>query len=155
SRYGKLGGAGAPRSVSLTRFALLLVVLVLVLVLLLAAAATGARLPMRRGVLDLHDLVGDVHRLVAVDESSARGLEHQRVAVLRPVLLHHAVELLDDARRELGVGTLQVALEVLVLALELERPVLEVLLRRPALVLLEDQGLLVVRLAHPVELLAL
>src|SRR5438034_11316577 len=38
-----------------------------------------------RGVVELHDLVGHVDRLVIVEERAAGGLEHERVAVLLAV----------------------------------------------------------------------
>ena len=45
-------------------------------------AGFGLEAALAAGVVDLHDLVGDVERLVAVEERAARGLEDQRVAVL-------------------------------------------------------------------------
>src|SRR5436309_6562408 len=94
---------------------------------LLLARAALRRVLVGRGVVQLHDLVGHVDRLVIVEERAAGGLEHERVAVLLAVVAHQLVELLDDALGELGVGLLEIALEVLVLALELEPAALEVL----------------------------
>ena len=75
--------------------------------------------------------------------------------MLLPVVADDAVELLHDAGGELGVGALQVTLEVFVLAFELEAPVLEVLLEVVALLLTEHERLLVVVLLHAVEVLTL
>src|SRR5436309_2983906 len=108
-----------------------------------------------RGVVELHDLLGHVDRLVVVQECAAGGLEHERVAVLLAVVAHQLVELLDDALGELGVGLLEIALEVLVLALELEAAGLEVLLQVAPLLLLEHRRLAVVVLLQVVQVLAL
>src|SRR5213595_519644 len=108
-----------------------------------------------RGVVELHDLVGHVDRLVIVEERAAGGLEHERVAVLLAVVAHQLVELLDDALGELGVGLLEIALEVLVLALELEAAGLEVLLEVAPLLVLEHRRLALVVLLQPVQVLAL
>src|SRR5206468_1729257 len=77
------------------------------LLLVLGAAALGGVLLVRRGVVDLHDLVGHIDRLVVVEQRPARGLEHERVPVLLPVVADDVVELLHDAGGELGVGALQ------------------------------------------------
>src|SRR5262245_26499399 len=105
-------------------------------ILLLVLAAPPAAVLVRGGVVQLHDLVRDVDRLVVVEERAARGLQHERVVVPLAVVSHDPVELLDDARGELGVGPLEIALEVLVLALELEAAGLEVLLQVAALLVL-------------------
>src|SRR6266480_4648571 len=122
--------------------------------LLLARAALRPLL-VGRGVVELHDLVGHVDRLVIVEERAAGGLEHERVAVLLAVVAHQLVELLDDALGELGVGLLEIALEVLVLALELEAAALEVLLQVAPLFVLEHRRLALVVLLQPVQVLAL
>src|SRR6266566_937001 len=122
--------------------------------LLLARAALRPLL-VGRGVVELHDLVGHVDRLVIVEERAAGGLEHERVAVLLAVVAHQLVELLDDALGELGVGLLEIALEVLVLALELEAAGLEVLLEVAPLLVLEHRRLALVVLLQPVQVLAL
>src|SRR5882724_3268162 len=122
--------------------------------LLLARAALRPLL-VGRGVVQLHDLVGHVDRLVIVEERAAGGLEHERVAVLLAVVAHQLVELRDDALGELGVGLLEIALEVLVLALELEAAALEVLLQVAPLLVLEHRRLALVVLLQPVQVLAL
>src|SRR5438067_2904008 len=122
--------------------------------LLLARAALRPLL-VGRGVVELHDLVGHVDRLVIVEERAAGGLEHERVAVLLAVVAHQLVELLDDALGELGVGLLEIALEVLVLALELEAAGLEVLLEVAPLLVLEHRRLALVILLQPVQVFAL
>src|SRR5207244_6475835 len=109
------GNAG-PLRCSVSAMARLLLLLVLVLVLALAPPGAAAVL-VRRGVVELHALVRDVRRLVVVEQRPARGLQHERVAVLGAVVPHDLVQLLDDARGELRVGALQIALAVLVPAL--------------------------------------
>src|SRR5438552_525536 len=122
--------------------------------LLLARAALRPLL-VGRGVVQLHDLVGHVDRLVIVEERAAGGLEHERVAVLLAVVAHQLVELRDDALGELGVGLLEIALEVLVLALELEAAALEVLLQVAPLLVLQHRRLALVVLLQPVQVLTL
>jgi hypothetical protein len=104
--------------------------------------------------VDLHDGVGDVQRLVGIEQAAAR-LQDQGVALLAAVVVHHPIELLNDAGRELGVRPLEVTLQVLVLALEIQRPVLELALPVAPVVLLHGERLLLELVACLVEVLAL
>src|SRR5207249_1586176 len=78
--YGN-AGALAPGSGSRSRG-----MAILLLVLALPTAAAAASVLVWRRVVQLHDLVGDVDRLVVVEERAARRLEHERVAVLGAVV---------------------------------------------------------------------
>src|SRR5262249_35304990 len=104
----------------------------------LAPLLPGARC----GVIPGDDVVGDVDVLGRVDHLPALRLQDEGISLLTAVLLDDVVEPLDDARRQLPIGALEVALEVLVLALEVEGAGLEVLLEVAALLVLQPDRLL-------------
>ena len=119
-----------------------------------AASAAGFGCGHRDGRVEhLQDLVRDVDRIVGVDEAGLELVEDERVALLLADLVDDREDAPLELRELLLLGRLEVAVGVVLEALEGDRLLLVALLERVALVVGQRRPLVGQLLLHVAELL--